>query len=65
MGTVEHYPCCAQSRTERNTGIDDARGTTAASLGSLRYKHRKGALVLLVLVAIVVLIVLAMICRHE
>jgi hypothetical protein len=63
MGTVEHYPCFAQSRTERNTGIDDARGATAASLGSLRYKHRKGALVLLVLVAIVVLMVLLCMTR--
>jgi hypothetical protein len=45
MGTGEQYPCCAQSRTERNTGIDDARGVTA-SRGSLRDNHRSGALII-------------------
>jgi hypothetical protein len=46
MGTVEHAPCCAQSRTERNTGIDDARRDPAAGRGPLKDDHRNGALIL-------------------
>jgi hypothetical protein len=46
MGAVEQYPCCAQSRTERNTGIDGARAGPTAGRGSLRDNHRSGALII-------------------
>jgi hypothetical protein len=45
MGTVEHYPCCAESGTERHTGIDGARADPTASRRSLRDHHRYGALI--------------------
>src|SRR5712664_60935 len=43
-GTVEHRACCEQSRTERNTGIDDGGSDPAASRRAFRDYHGSRAL---------------------
>jgi hypothetical protein len=41
MGTVEHFPYCAESRTERNTGIDGARRDPTTGSRGVSVRHAR------------------------